>query len=123
MNSISAEGRLTKDGEIKEFGEARVLKLSVADSVGFGEREKTNFYSLDVRGKLADLLLDKAVKGAPVFFSGVLTTSEYNGKTYLNVDTKSIVIKKYDRQGGGGQSRPAPQSRPASPETEDDMPF
>lgn len=122
MNTITADGRLTKDGEIKEFGEARVLKLSVADSVGFGEREKTNFYSLDVRGKLADLLLDKAVKGAPVFFSGVLTTSEYNGKTYLNVDTKSIVIKKYDRQ-GGGQSRPAPQSRPASPETEDDMPF
>ena len=121
MNTITVDGRLTKDGEIKEFGEARVLKLSVADGVGFGEREKTNFYSLDVRGKLADLLVEKAVKGAPVFFSGVLTTSEYNGKTYLNIDTKSVIIKKH--QGASGGSRPAPRAAPQTSETEDDMPF
>jgi single-strand DNA-binding protein len=112
-NVFCATGSLGKDCETKTTASGHpVMTFSVANNVGFGDKQKTNWIRCTVWGKRAE---DGGVsqylkKGQQVFVSGELSTSEYTGNDgvlkfsiELNCNVIDLVGKKAD-----GVPAPAP---------------
>ena len=92
-NSISFVGKLGKDSERKATQNGQMLKFSVAENVGWGERKTTKWWNCTLFGKQAEgSLMDYLTKGASVFIVGEVSFSEYEGKTYNNVTIKHIEL-------------------------------
>lgn len=92
-NTISFVGKLGKDSERKPTQTGQMLKFSVAENVGWGERKTTNWWNCNLFGKQAEgNLMDYLTKGAQVFIVGEVSFSEYEGKTYNNVRITHIEL-------------------------------
>jgi len=137
-NSISFLGRVANDPELKEVGQNTILELSVADNVGFGDRQVTNWFRCTLWGKRATSLQPHISKGKQVFVTGQLTLRKYTDREGVERMSPEIRVDQLEfagggsNSGGGGDSYSAPASNasagtasapPASPETDDDMPF
>ena len=108
-NSISFVGRLGKDSERKATQNGQMLKFSVAENVGQGERKTTNWWNCTLFGKQAEgSLMDYLTKGASVFIVGEVSFSEYEGKTYNNVTIKHIEL--VGSRGDSQQQNAAPKA-------------
>ena len=81
-NVFCATGSLGKDCEVKSTPSGQsVMTFSVANNVGFGDKQKTNWIRCTVWGKRAEAggVSQYLKKGQQVFVSGELSTSEYTG--------------------------------------------
>jgi single-strand DNA-binding protein len=104
-NVMTFTGTVGRDAEVRYLpsGQA-VLNVSVANNVGFGDRQQTLWFRVILWGKRAEgNLKDYLKKGQQVFVSGELTQSEYTGndgvkKTTLelNANILDLVGKKND---------------------------
>lgn len=84
MNKINIKGRLTKDAEVKETANGKVVTFTLADELRRnGEKAGVQFVNCAARGKAADAA-EKLVKGAFV-----------NGDGYLKIDTNKVEDKYY----------------------------
>lgn len=90
MKHITIKGRLTKDAEIKTFGnDDKVLNFSVAVDDGYKEDKSTYFFEcLFFRTGLSTHL----TKGTEVIVIGNLKTRMYNDKTYLQVKASIVDV-------------------------------
>ena len=135
-NSISFVGKLRKDSERKATQNGQMLKFSVAENVGWGERKTVNWWNCSLFGKQAEgTLMDYLTKGTQVFIVGEVSFSEYEGKTYNNVTIKHIeLVGSRDTQQqntapkapqyGQRQQGYAPQNnQPKNNDLDDDLPF
>ena len=98
---ITVIGWASKDAETKDVGDKKVTKISVPNKV----KEKTDWFDIEIWG---NEYASKIKKGDFVVASGMFTTNESNGKTYLKVKANRI-----------SSCRPAPKS--AAPAQEDDV--
>ncbi|MEN9755848.1 MAG: hypothetical protein RL755_35 [Pseudomonadota bacterium] len=114
-NVFSFTGVIGKDAEVRYLSSGQaVLNVSVANNVGFGDNQKTNWVRVALWGKRAEgNIKNYLVKGTTVFCSGELTLSEYktnDGSTKtsmeLNANILDLVGKKPDTQ----PSQTAPQN-------------
>ena len=115
-NVFSFHGTVGKDAEVRftPSGMA-ILNVSVANNIGFGDKQQTLWIRVSVFGKRAEgNFKDFLAKGQQVWVSGELRTNEYKAndgtmKTSLelNASVLDLVGKKSDNS---GQSQPAPQS-------------
>lgn len=122
-NVFSCTGTVGRDAEVRYLpsGQA-VLNVSVANNVGFGERQQTIWLRVVVWGKRAEgQLKDFLKKGQQVFVSGELTMSEYKAndgtmKTSLelNATILDLVGKRNDSASYAGQSSGYDAPAPAS---------
>lgn len=136
-NSISFVGKLGKDSERKATQNGQMLKFSVAENVGWGDRKTVNWWNCSLFGKQAEgTLMDYLTKGASVFIVGEVSFSEYEGKTYNNVTIKHIELvgsrdtqqqnaaPKAPQYGQKPQQGYAPQNnQPKNNDLDDDLPF
>ena len=100
MNKIIVTGNLTKDMEVEITSNDKVHgKISIANNVGYGENQKTNFLNCDLYGQRVDTLSKYLVKGAKVLITGQLNVSniekEDGWKTYVNIYVEDIEIIKF----------------------------
>ena len=118
-----------------------VLNVTVANNVGFGDRQQTLWVRVALWGKRAEGSLQNYLKkGQQVFVSGELTQREYqanDGTTKtsleLNANIIDLVGKRNDQgqqaqpQQNFAQPQAAPQSQtataPSSLDDFDDVPF
>jgi single-strand DNA-binding protein len=116
-NVFTFTGTVGRDAEVRFLpsGQA-VLNVTVANNVGFGDKQKTNWVRVALWGKRAEGKLQEYLKkGQTVFCSGELIVEEYQGN---DGSTKSQLVLNaniLDLVGGrkeGGQSQPQQQSRP-----------
>ncbi len=128
-NVFSFAGTIGRDAEVR-FSPAglAILNVTVANNIGFGDKQKTNWVRVVLFGKRAEgTLKDFLLKGQQVFVSGELSTNEYDakdgsGKKFsleLNANIIALV--------GGKREGAAPQ-RPAAPvqnndDFDNDIPF
>lgn len=77
---ITICGRLATDPRRSEVSGKTVLNCRVAASVGFGDKQSTNFVSFSLWDKIADAMADKLRKGDRVLIHGDLETEEYETK-------------------------------------------
>ena len=126
--SVIVAGACGRDAEIKYIGERQTPKATV--SVAVGKRKDGDGDNLTIwanvvawRG-LADVLAG-ARKGDAILAIGRVSTREYNGKTYSDLNADFVSIASIAQQAKQAQ-QPAPQGDPMTglEEVEDDeLPF
>lgn len=141
MNSITFDGRLAADAELRYTpGGDAILSFRVASDIGFGERKTTNWFSCQVWGKRGETLKEYLTKGQQVTVYGQLTLREWEDKEGNKRLSPDVRVNELSLQGGkreGSDSAPAAShSREAPPprrqesqpaprmdEMDDDIPF
>lgn len=115
-NVFSCTGTVGRDAEVRYLpsGQA-VLNVSVANNVGFGDRQQTVWLRVVVWGKRAEgNLKDYLKKGQQVFVSGELTQSEYQGKdgtTKTILEVNANILDLVGKRSDAPQQQ-APQAQP-----------
>jgi hypothetical protein len=119
MQYITIRGNIGKDGVIKDVRGRDVLSFSVGVKQGSGDNTSTNWYRVQVWGKLAQTLLPKAVKGVGVVALGDLKIGEYNGKPTFDVDANKVEFIGAPK----AEAKPAYQQPSFGEDLNDDVPF
>ncbi len=119
MNSITFDGRLAADSELRytPSGEP-VLSFRVASDIGFGERKTTNWFSCQVWGKRGESLAPYLVKGQQVTVYGQLTLREWQdkeGNKRLSPDVRVNELSLQGSKSDGGQYNDIPPPRTELP--------
>lgn len=91
MNNISLVGRLTKDVEIKTFGDKQVGKFTLAVNHPFKKGE-TDFFNCDVWGKSAEILEQYVKKGQQLAVEGSIHITKSDDKYFTNVSVRSFTF-------------------------------
>ncbi len=143
-NVFSFTGTVGRDCEVRYLpsGQA-VLNVTVANNIGFGDKQQTLWIRCALWGKRAEgSLKDYLKKGQQVFVSGELSQSEYraqDGSTKTSLELNANIIdlvgkrnesnqpqqQNYPSQGSQGQpSAPqAPSHDNFDAPYDDDIPF
>ncbi|MCP9759905.1 single-stranded DNA-binding protein [Aquitalea sp. S1-19] len=115
MNSITFDGRVVADSELKytQGGDA-VLSFRVASDIGFGEKKTTNWFGCQVWGKRAEALLPYLIKGQQVTVYGQLTLREWTDRDGIKRLSPDVRINEVSMQGGkrDDAQQPADSNKP-----------
>lgn len=124
MFDATVAGNLGRDAELRQAGSNQVLGFSVAATTGFGQREQTNWVNCSIWGKRGEALAQYLTKGTPVTVTGEITTREYEGKTYLELNVYNVKLQGR-ASGAGGQQGSATPADPAAtvPQYDESEPF
>ncbi len=125
MAKLMCIGRVTADLELRESSRKEpYIRFSLAESLGYGETARTQYYQVWAWGHLARNLINRKVrKGSLIWVSGSLELEEYTRKDGKTKDKRLKLklddwdyIPAFQRKTGSG----IPQSEPAgSPELVD----
>lgn len=126
-NVLSFTGTVGKDAEVRYSPSGvAILNVTVANNIGYGEKQQTLWIRVALFGKRAEgQLKDYLLKGQSVFVSGELTQSEYKGNdgtTKTSLELNANIIDLVGKKDGTAQQRPAPV-RQAAADDFDDIPF
>lgn len=126
-NSFNFVGTIGRDAEVKHLSSgSAVLTVTVANNVGYGEKQKTNWVRVTLFGKRAEgNLSGLLIKGQQVFVSGELILNEYqtkDGSTKSNLEVNANII---DLVGGKREQAATAKPKPvsASDDFDDTIPF
>lgn len=102
-NNISFIGRLGRDSEIKEVGGTQLLEFNAANTVGFGDKQSTNWFRCALWGKRGAAIQQYLTKGTQVFVTGALTLRKYekDGIEKLSPEVRVSEVNFF----GGGESK------------------
>mgnify|MGYP000338327210 FL=1 len=111
-NVFSFTGTVARDAEVKTIPSGQtVLNVSVANNVGFGNRQQTLWVQVALWGKRAEGSLQNYLKkGQQIFVSGELTQREYqanDGTMKTSLELNANVIDLVGKR--NEQSAPPPQ--------------
>jgi single-strand DNA-binding protein len=134
MNNFSFTGRLTQDAEIHATASGlSILKFSVANNTGYGDKQKTSFINCALFGKRAEgKLKDYLKKGQEVAVSGELNLNKYTrndgqqgASLECNVNGVDMIGGRNSQTGQAGMTEPPQQetSKLLPPDDFDDIPF
>ena len=102
MNKLLVNGNIVRDMEVKDTGKCLVGNFTIANNVGYGEEQKTNFVNCVLFGDRVESLVEYLVKGCKVLVEGELAIEQYevdNEKRYsTKVYVKSLEIEKFKEQ-------------------------
>jgi single-strand DNA-binding protein len=134
-NVFSFTGTVGRDAEVRYLpsGQA-VLNVTVANNIGFGDKQQTLWIRCAVWGKRAEGQLQNYLKkGQQVFVSGELTQGEYraqDGSTKTSLELNANIIDLVGKRNDSGTAQPAqqrPQAQQQSaqrqPDNFDDAPY
>ena len=125
-NVFSFTGTVGRDAEVRYAPSGvAVLNVTVANNIGFGDKQQTLWIRVVLFGKRAEGQLQNYLKkGQQVFVSGELTQNEYkanDGTTKTSLELNAHIL---DLVGGRKENAPARQAAPkADVAYDDDIPF
>ena len=107
-NVFSFTGTVGRDAEVRYAPSGlAVLNVTVANRVGFGDKEKTLWVRVTLFGKRAEGQLQNYLKkGQQVFVSGELSQSEYranDGTTKTSLELNANIIDLIGRKNEASQ--------------------
>ena len=123
-NVFSFTGTVGRDAEVRYAPSGvAVLNVTVANNIGFGDKQQTLWIRAVVFGKKAEgKLVEHLKKGQQVFVSGELAQSEYqakDGTTKTSLELNATII---DLLGKKNESA-APVRQSVAVEYDDNIPF
>jgi single-strand DNA-binding protein len=133
-NVFSFTGTIGRDAEVRTTPSGQsVLNVTVANNIGFGDRQQTLWIRVALWGKRAEGSFQNYLKkGQQVFVSGELSQREYqanDGSTRTSLELNANIV---DLVGKRNEPAPAQQnhqqpsaatSSPSSLDDFDDVPF
>jgi len=121
-NVFSFTGTVGRDAEVRVTPSGQtVLNVTVANNIGFGDRQQTLWVRVALWGKRAEGQLQNYLKkGQQVFVSGELSQREYqanDGTMRTSLELNANVIDLVGRRNDQGMGQAAPQQshQPAAP--------
>ncbi len=125
-NTVVILGNLSRDPELKEVGGDAVLKLGLADNVGWGEKQTTNWFNIDYWGRnRAQTLANILSKGTMIQVTGELTVrpwTDAQGVEKFANDIRADKITLLPKTSSGQAPAPQPVSNTVG-SVSDDIPF
>jgi len=116
MKNISIYGNCTKDAELRTTqGGQKVCGFTVA--VNDRRTKEAMFFEVAYWGKPGEAVSQYITKGTSVAVSGELSTREYTGKTYFQVNANSVTL------GGGKRSEASAPPAKSLGQLDDEIPF
>ena len=117
-NVFSFTGAVGRDADVKSTPSGQsVFNVTVANNIGFGDRQQTLWVRVALWGKRAETLAQYLKKGQQVFVSGELSMREYqaaDGTTKSSLELNANIIdllgKRNDQAGQAPTSAPAQQN-------------
>ena len=139
-NVFSFTGTVGRDAEVRATPSGQsLLSFTVANNIGFGDRQQTLWVRVTLWGKRAEGSLQNYLKkGQQVFISGELTQREYqanDGTTKTSLELNANIVDLVGKRNDQGQqpqqaSQQTAQSNtgpatnsPSSLDDFDDVPF
>ena len=98
MNIIILSGRLTKDIELRYAGETAVCNFNLAvkrDFAKTGEERQSDFFSIVIWSKLAEIVSKNCIKGQMITIMGRLQARSYETDGVTKYITE-VVAEKVD---------------------------
>ena len=125
LNMVGLEGNLTKDPELKQFGETSVCKLRLAVNKRTKENgewvNKPMYFDVDVFGRQGENCAQYLTRGSHITVGGRLDwrewTTDEGGKRQavsINADTVGFPSKRESEQTGAQQQSAPPAAAPAA---------
>lgn len=125
-NNITIQGSLGKDAELTAAGSTPLLKFSVGDGVGYGDKKSTNWWNCALFGARANTLADMLQKGSKVCVTGEVTLRKYkanDGSEKISTDIKVQDVWLLGGKGDGQTSTAPAQQRSQQARTFNDLPL
>ncbi len=134
-NVFSFTGTVGRDAEVRVTPSGQsVLNITVANNIGFGDRQQTLWVRVALWGKRAEGSLQNYLKkGQQVFVSGELSQREYqanDGTTRTSLELNANIIDLVGKRNDQGQGQQQdyqqtsqPSNSPSSLDDFDDVPF
>ena len=124
-NVFSFTGAIGRDAEVRTTANGQtVLNVTVANNVGFGDRQQTLWVRVALWGKRAEGSFPNYLKkGQQVFVSGELSQSEYqaqDGTTKSSLELNANIIDLVGKR--NEQSAPQPQTNRQAPQPAQQQP-
>lgn len=126
LNKVMLIGNLTRDVEIKTIASGQpVATLGIATNRVFQDKngakqDETEYHTIVVWGKLAEICHQYISKGRKVYVEGRLRTREWEGQDGIKRQRTEIVgdsVIMLDRAGApSGQTQDAPRPTQATPQ-------
>lgn len=117
--------RLTRNSELKHFGDNDILNFAVATDHGYGDKKTTIYINCSLFGKRATSLANFLVKGTQIVVHGEIYTREYQAKDGTMKTTLECRVSEIDlvgKRNEGEQSKPD-ASPAAGGGFDDEVPF
>ena len=113
-NVFSFTGTVGRDAEVRTTPSGQsVLNVTVANNIGFGDRQQTLWIRVALWGKRAEGSLQNYLKkGQQVFISGELSQREYqanDGTTRTSLELNASIVDLVGKRNDQGQGQQAPQ--------------
>lgn len=120
--SITATGRLTKDPEVRAYGNDKSLtSFSIACTQGFKDNIKTVFLNCSAFGKIGEAIAKYFKKGDGIVILGEFTTNKKDDKVYHGVIVKEFVFGQKHKDSSGTSQPESPQE--SNPFSDEEIPF
>jgi len=107
MNSLTFNGALGQDSEMKQAGSSNLLNFSVGNSTGYGDKKKTNWFRCALWGARGEKLLPMLKKGTKVMVTGELSQNTYTNKDGVEKTTLEVKVDNVDLLGSKKDAEPA----------------
>jgi single-strand DNA-binding protein len=119
-NVFSFTGTIGRDAEVRYTASGlAVLSVTVANNIGFGDKQQTLWLRVSLFGKRAEGSLQNYLKkGQQVFISGELSQNEYkanDGSAKTSLEVVANIIDLVGKRNEGSSSYPAAEPRQAAP--------
>lgn len=113
-NVFSFTGTIGRDAEVRSTPSGQtVLNVTVANNIGFGDRQQTLWVRVALWGKRAEGSFPSYLKkGQQVFVSGELTQREYQANDGTNRTSLELNANIIDLVGGKRNDQNAPMQQP-----------
>ncbi len=133
-NVFSFTGTIGRDAEVRATPSGQsVLNFTVANNIGFGDRQQTLWLRVTLWGKRAEGSFQNYLKkGQQVFVSGELSQREYqanDGTTRSSLELNASIVDLLGKRNDSSQSQQIqqqpqqPANSPNSLADFDDVPF
>jgi single-strand DNA-binding protein len=117
-NVFSFTGTVGRDAEVRYAPSGvAILNVTVANNIGFGDKQQTLWVRVVLFGKRAEGQLQNYLKkGQQVFVSGELTQSEYkanDGTTKTSLELNATIIDLIGKRNESNQGQPQQSYQPS----------
>lgn len=134
INKVMLIGNVGAEPETRYMSNGNaVCNLRIATSETWKDKqtsakqEKTEWHSLVMFGRLAEITAEYVHKGMPIYVEGKLQTRKWQDKSGADRYSTEIVCSEMQMLGGkeqrGDSQRSQEAQRPAAPAFDDDIPF
>lgn len=96
MNRVFLCGRSTRDCEVRESGETKVARYSLAVDRKYSKDKETDFINCVCFGKTAEFAEKYIKKGTKIIVVGRIQTGSYTNKDGQKINTTDVVVEEHE---------------------------